>query len=462
MADLDPELLERAVRWCADAGRQAGLDEIRRALAPLTWDELLAVRALLAAPPPARPLGPHALVDLARGAPSDVAAEREREGRYSREDEAAQPPSSAPPPSRRRGGARRGAGIVIRRARDRAPPAPPAPPSLPDLADLSRPEGRGVLERLVRRHGARRAPILAALAAGWRGPEGAPPGGQDLAALLDHHGLAHAFERRERDEVLHALRAAGGVRLLAAERLGLDVPALDAALSRLGAAREAEQIREERRSELRSRATLAERVRLLLAEEPRLRDLELLDEVEGDLRARLPEHLRALRAGDEPLGAALARSLSATRTAVEGLAARFGLDLGAPPAAPGGAGRPRHAGRPPRRAVQGGAGPGRPLGERRPTPGTGRRSSGGAWAGPRPGAPRPGGSRPGGPRPGGPRPGGPRPGGPRPGGPRPGGPRPGGPRPGGPRPGGPRPGGPRPSGPRPRPAGSRGPRGRTR
>ncbi len=89
MAELDAEMLERVARWCADAGRQAGAAEIRGALASLGWDELLTVRALLADPPPARPLGPHALADLARGVPADVAAERERGGRYRREDEPA-------------------------------------------------------------------------------------------------------------------------------------------------------------------------------------------------------------------------------------------------------------------------------------------------------------------------------------------------------------------------------------
>src|SRR5512136_637101 len=82
MTDLDPELLGRAVRWCAEAGRTATPAALRRALAPLGWDELLAARALLADPPPARPLGPFALADIARGAPADVAAERERGGRY--------------------------------------------------------------------------------------------------------------------------------------------------------------------------------------------------------------------------------------------------------------------------------------------------------------------------------------------------------------------------------------------
>ncbi len=357
MPDLDPELLDRAVRWCAEAGRHVGTVDVRRALAPLGWDELLVVRALLADPPPARPLGPHALADLARGAPPDVAAERERAGRYRSEDDAGaeeerdrdgSPAGAArlpPVPMKRR--RRRGPGVVIRRARDRAAPELAPPASLPPIDELRRPEGRSVLERLVRRHGARRAPIVAALASGWSGPGGVPPGDAELSSLLDHHGLGRAFERRERDEVLHALRAAGGVRGAAAGRLGLDPDGLVAALARLGATAQAERIREDRREELRGRATLAERVRLLLSDEPRLRDLEMLDEFERDLRARLPEHLRALRAGGEPVAAALGRSLSVARPDAEALAARFGLDLGpaaprAPAAGRGGAGwRPR-------------------------------------------------------------------------------------------------------------------------
>src|SRR5512146_1007827 len=99
MPELDAELLERVARWCAEAGRSTVAAEIRRALAPLGWDELLAARALLADPPPARPLGPFALADLARGAPADVAAEREREGRYRREIEPEVAPE-APAPER--------------------------------------------------------------------------------------------------------------------------------------------------------------------------------------------------------------------------------------------------------------------------------------------------------------------------------------------------------------------------
>jgi hypothetical protein len=333
MADVDAETIERVVRWCADAGRQAVAGDIRRALSPLTWNELLSVKALLADPPPARPLGPQALADIARGAPPDLAAEREREGRYAAlSDEPDRPSIGAPRApgalGRGRPSRRKGAHVVIRRARDRVPNPPPTSPPLPDLEKLREPEGRAVLERLVRRRGGRRAALVADLGAGWRRADGAPPADADLDALLDHHGLARGFERRERDEILHALRAAGGVRALAAVRVGLDADRLDAAIARLGARGAADAIREERRAELRAQATLAERVRLVVTSGERLRDLEVLAEFEADLRARLPEHVRALRAGRAPLAPALARSLSLTVAEATALAVRFGLELG--------------------------------------------------------------------------------------------------------------------------------------
>ena len=371
MAEVDAELIERVARWCAEAGRQAGTAEIRRAIAPLSWDELLALRALVADPPPTRPLGPHALADLARGAPPDIAAERERGGRYRPEPDAAPPtapspsPRSSRSPSSPRGTRRpaRGPGVVIRRARDVPSVVPHPPPALPPIDDLLRPEGRSTLERLVRAHGARRPALAAALAAGWQRDGGLPPDEQDLSRLIEHHGLTRAFERRERDELLHALRAAGGVRPAAASRLGLaDPAALDAALARLGASANAERIRDERRADLRGRATLSERVRLLLGDEARLRDLGLVPEFEDDLRARLPEHLRALRTAPGPLSVALARSLSLVPAEARAIARRFGLDVEgrAPPRPrPAEAGRPRPAAPPRPRTA-------RPPGETRP------------------------------------------------------------------------------------------------
>jgi hypothetical protein len=369
MAEVDAELLERVAHWCAEAGRQTGAGEIRAALEPLGWDELLAVRALLADPPPARPLGPFALADLARGAPADVAAERERAGRYrpEREFDPAPVPSAPTRATPRSKAVRRAAAVVVRRVRDRTPASESGPEPLPTVSTLMAPDGRAVLERLVRRHGARRALVLAELAAAYRRDDGGPPGEADLAALLDEHGLAHAFERRERDALLHAVRAAGGVRARAAAAVGLSVEGLDAALDRVGARAEAERVRDERRAELRGRATLTDRVHLLLGDPERLEDLGLLPEVEADLATRLREHVRALQTGAEPLRSALARSLSLGGDAVVTLETRFGLALGPAADVGGETDRPTFAARPRGAAVGGAAAPrrsGPPRGDR--------------------------------------------------------------------------------------------------
>ena len=364
MGALDPELVARAIRWCAEAGRRAGEAEVVAALEPLGWDELLAVRALLADAPPARPLGPQALVDLVRGVAPEVAAERERQGRYRAESELERRSAREPVRPERARRSRRAPGVRVRRARDRAAAAPLPLPPLPPLEELRLAEGRAALERLVRRLGARRPALLRALAEGWRLPDGTAPGEADLDALLDLHGLARGFARRERALLLHALRAAGGARGRAAASLELAPEGFEAALRRLGAAGEAEAIREQGRREARRRVTLAERARLLAGDEERLADLGLLEEIAADLRARLPDHLRALRAGHPPsLAAALGRSLSLSRAAVDALATRLGLDLGpVPPPLPpdrerpaGGRGRPAEPSRPTR-----------PRGPRRP------------------------------------------------------------------------------------------------
>ncbi len=354
MSDVDREVISRALRWCAEAGRQSSEDEVRAALGTLSWDQLLIVKALLADPPPVRPLGPHALADIARGAPPQAAAEREREGRYLREAAFERPAETPPlePGSRVRPGRRkkpaRAAPVRVRRARDRVPEPAPVSPPVPFLEELYRPEGRAILERLVRELGTRRGALATALSAGWRRADGAPIGETDVAALLDEHGLTRAFERRERALLLHALRAAGGDRPRAAEEIGTTADGLQTALARLGAEQQAEAIREQRRADIRRRATLSERVRLLATDAERLADLGLLDEVIADLRSRLPEHLKALRAAQPgPLAAALGRSLSLSRPAVEALARRFGIDLG--PSTP----RPSRGGVVPRRGRDG-------------------------------------------------------------------------------------------------------------
>ncbi len=472
MAGLELETIERAVRWCAEAGRQTTPVEVRAALAPLGWDQLLAVRALLANPPPGRPLGPHALANLGRGVPADVAAEREREQRYPRAGAVPSgPPAgstpSAPGPTARARASRRSrrAQVVVRKA-VAAAPAPPLPATrLPLLEELLLPAGRGELERLLRKHGGRRPHLVAALGATHRRAGGAAIGDADLDAALEHHGLDRAFARRERDELRHAVRAAGAVLSRAASALGHDLAGLGAAIARLGLDTEVMRLREARRRDLRARATLAERALLLVGSTDLLADLELLAEFELDLRKRLPGHLRALSSTAEPLELGLARTLAIPGEAVRTLLERLGVDLHASAPAPrtpagpaaGAFGRParvREAASGPgptsRRPPAGRPGRDRPLDPLPPVGHTsGSRPSGSRPSGSRPSGPRPSGSRPSGSRPSGSRPSGSRPSGSRPSGSRPSGSRPSGSRPSGSRPSGSRPSGSRPSGSRP-------------
>jgi hypothetical protein len=452
MADLDLELIERVARWCAEAGRQTTPAGIEAALGGLGWDELLAVRALLADPPPARPLGPHALADLARGATVDQVVDREQAGRYPAAPPArpAKPSTAAapadPPPQEKRPGKRAAKArlqVVVRKPVPPAAPAPPTPAALALLDELLLPPGRNALERLIRRHGGKRPALLGALAATHRRAEGGAVGDEDLDRLLQLHGLARAYQRRERDEVLHAVRAAGGVLSRAAVALGFDAPGLSAAVMRLGAVAEVEAVRAARRAELSARATLSERVQLVLGDADRLADLGLLEPFLEDLRARLPEHLRALRGTRGPLALALATSLSLPPGGVADLAARVGLDLSRPPAAaPPSAGAGGSSADPPSRSRDRAPPRGRPV---RPGSTPRDRPAGARPSGARP-ADRPPRDRPPGDRPSGDRPSADRPSGDRPYRGRPSGGRPSGGRPSSDRPSGGRPAGDRASG----------------
>jgi hypothetical protein len=333
MPELDPEIVARALRWCAESGRPSSEAAVRAVLEPLRWDELLAVRAVLADPPPARGLGPEELVAAAR--PGGAAAAGA--GAPSAEPPAPRPaPERAEPAARRRGrsATRRALGPNIRRAADRAgEPPPPEPVRLP-LDDLYREEGRAELERMVRRLGANRIALLAELGATWLHGDGTPAGPDDLRDLLAHHRLARGFEERERALLLHQLRKAGGVRVRAARDLRWTVADLDAAVRRLGLGGPVSALREARGRALLGKATLAERARLLDEEVEALEDLGLARELEEDLRRRLPEHLRALGSGTArgSSRAALARSLSLSREAVDRLEERLALGLpSAPP-----------------------------------------------------------------------------------------------------------------------------------
>jgi hypothetical protein len=386
VAEIDDELMARVLQWCAEAGRTSSPEDVRDVLSPLSWDALLAVRAVLADAPPARPLGPKALVEIARGVSPEIAAERERDGTYrsepSRErEEASSAPASPTPPAqtkRTRGkSTRRVATVVIRRARDRHDVEIPreAPPPLID--ELFKSEGRAVLQRWLRTHGGRRARLVEEVAR-WRRPDGSPAGAEELTRLLDAHGLTRPFERREREEVLHAVRASGGRLAGAARALTISQEALGRVIDRLGIGSDVERFRHERREDIRRRATLGDRVRLLVDEAERLEDLGMTAEIEADVRDRLRQHADALRAGSgRHVAASFAHTLGITREQASSIATRFGMELqdstrSRAPRLDGDGHAPARA--PNRRPPPRGERP--PTGSPRPPPGGGRPMSG--------------------------------------------------------------------------------------
>ncbi len=346
MPEIDREILDRAMRWCAESGRPVHEDVVRHALGPLGWDALLAVKAILADPPPARDLSPSDLVALSRGAPP--VSEGAPTPRKPRKPGARATRTPRPVPGPR-----------IRRARDRVEPHTPSPVAPPSIDLLYRESGRAVLDRMVRRLGANRTAILGALATGWSAGGGVPTSA-DLDRLLAHHGLARGFAERERALLLHAFRKHGGVFLRVARELGAAPADLRAAVSRLELTGPVEAVREARRRVLDRKGTLADRARLVDEEEEALIDLGLLPRFEADLGKRLPEQLRALSVGGRrPSAADLGRSLSLSRGAVDRLATRFSLPLRAAP--------------PDRPDREGRGGPRRPPGRRPPTGRTPRR-----------------------------------------------------------------------------------------
>ena len=136
MPEIDREILDRAMRWCAESGRPVHEDVVRHVLLPLGWDELLAVKAILADPPPWRDLSPADLLALSRGVVPRPGAPAKRAPR--RDGRAA---GRSPRPS---------AGPRIRRVRDRVEPSTPSPASVPSIDLLYQESGRAVLDRMVR------------------------------------------------------------------------------------------------------------------------------------------------------------------------------------------------------------------------------------------------------------------------------------------------------------------------
>jgi hypothetical protein len=353
--------------FCRRAGTPAAPRAVREALSTVTEADDFRVRAVTDAEPPVRPLGPFAVVDLARGTPPDTAALRERSGYYALVEELlalaelrAGPPSEVPatgvpaPPAQTsaavlpsppveeaetpaRQGDRRStpaaptvAERIAPRRRTAQAPAQPAPRGRFTQGELQRaplealegPEGRATLESLLAQHGHRPA-LLRTLAHGYTGSRG-EPSATELDALLVHHGLLDAAEASERELLLAALSEHRGALGRVAWTLGLRGPELAALVSRLGLGPEVERLREHFRREVLTPPSWTVRLDLL-GRRKYLEDLGLDREFEDRLRGDLGREIRALGADGEDVPAALARRLSVSPTLVGRALERLGL-----------------------------------------------------------------------------------------------------------------------------------------
>ncbi|HZW88638.1 MAG TPA: hypothetical protein VFF12_06125 [Myxococcaceae bacterium] len=350
--------------FCRRAGVPAAPRAVREALSTVSEAEDFRVRAVTDAEPPVRPLGPFAVVDLARGTPADTAALRERSGYYALVEEllalqdrrstapdqapgsvAAAPPTPVPPapalprpavaadaprgpPASRPSPAPTVAERIAPRRRTAAAPATPrgrftqveSQPA--PLETLEGPEGRDALETLLAQHGHRIA-VLRALAGGYSGHRG-EPSAPELDELLAHHGLLESAEARERELLLASLSEHRGALGRVAWTLGLRGAELATLVSRLGLGPDFEERRERFRREALAPASWTARLDLL-GRRKYLEDLGVEQEFEDRLRTDLGREMRALGPVAEDLPAALGRRLAVSPTLVGRALERLGL-----------------------------------------------------------------------------------------------------------------------------------------
>lgn len=328
--------------FCRRAKKPAPPALVRDALALLGDDDDFRVRALTDADPPARPLGPFAVVDIIRGTEASVAAQREETGYYEVvrtlvEEKArsapAEPPApepervvpfvapQAPRPSELPAKAKRTKAESIadkirpmrRSAGERVETPAPPPKALPGTAflpkrNLPAPRGRftqidperASYESLLRADARdtlaalveqvpHRVALMRALDQGYAGRRGKPISLDDVENLLDRHELAATLARKERDTIIAAVLEQKGAAGRAAHALGMRDGELKHLVDELDLKRELAEIRERFSREALSPRNLALRLDLL----PRSRYLEDLG-IERKFRDALERDLSAL------------------------------------------------------------------------------------------------------------------------------------------------------------------------
>jgi hypothetical protein len=297
--------------FCRRAGGTVEPRTVRDALSLLPPAADARVTAFCAEPPPARPLGPFAVIDVLEGAlePAE-AAQRQGAGAYDDvqvvaegelppaepapqtqpDPEPPAPPLLAPKRSRARKEtvAQRIAPVKRPASAPKPAPAPPPEPkpSLWRKRDL--PKGRGrftnvdstraradamlkpqlkdELEALVAQHGHRVA-LRKALEPRFQSKGGAELSLADVESALSHHGLRAALEAKERELLVAAITDAKGDRGRAALMLGMRISELDHVALDCGAEAEIARVREHWARESLAHGNL--RLKLELLDKPK-------------------------------------------------------------------------------------------------------------------------------------------------------------------------------------------------
>lgn len=352
--------------FCRRAGVGASPAEVRDALSLISEEEDFRVRALTDSEPEARPLGPHAVIDVLRGTAQDVAATRQNSGYYAlarelvTERERTTPtPLEAPPSTEPAPAAETGSGLPGAPSRPagkpgkekKAPPptmaekiapkkraAQPLPSDVDDLAhedlpalepardrEKPRPKGRyaniaptrhtadelfeqdaeKLLVDLVEQYPDRFA-LTRTLGETYTGrKEGQPLRTEDVERALEHHGLTDKLERKERQAVLGAYSEQRGAAGRVSFALGLSVPELNRLVKALGLAEEVELVRERFRRDALSPRNLAARIDLL-GRGKYLSDLGIRrrfdDALKNDLKKLLQKYAPRARTREDLVG----------------------------------------------------------------------------------------------------------------------------------------------------------------
>jgi hypothetical protein len=297
--------------FCRRAKAAASPALVRDALSLLTDRDDGLVRSLTDEAPEATPLGPFAVVDIIKGTPASLAADRQNTGYYEMVRLAAQaePPPEVPPtkPVPRSKPSSPGAPTTknTKRARQTrlsvsdkiapkkrlagtpvvARPKPQQP--LPGTAflpkrhlppprgrftrldssrstyeTLLKPEAKENLVALVEQSPTR-FHVFQTLEAAFTGRSGAPLSISEVEGALSRHGLLDGLSKRERDKVLTSIATARGSVPAAARELGVRPADIDRLVAELRLKKELQEIKEVFIREALDPANLSHRLSML-------------------------------------------------------------------------------------------------------------------------------------------------------------------------------------------------------